>query len=867
MGSGVDTVQETIDHLLAADEKVGVVSVRLYRPFSIKDFVAALPASTRAIAVLDRTKEPGAVGDPLYLDVIAALREARDEGICPVEHEPAVVGGRYGLSSKEFTPAMVKAVFDELKKPRPKNHFTVGIVDDLTHTSLPYDDEWDIERDDVVRAVFFGLGADGTVGANKNSIKIIGEETPNFAQGYFVYDSKKSGSMTISHLRFGPRPIRSRYLIKRAGFVACHQSQFLEKIDVLEPCRPGATFLLNSPFGKDEVWDHLPVEIQQEIIDKQLKFFVIDARKVAGEMGMQGRINTIMQTCFFALSGVLPREEAIAEIKKTIKKTYSRKGEQVVAKNFAAVDQSLAHLEEVAVPTRASSKLRRLPMVSDEAPDFVKRVSSVMMAGKGDLLPVSAFPVDGTWPLGTTKWEKRTIAEEVPIWDMKVCIQCNKCAMVCPHSAIRAKVYDPAELAGAPDTFLATDYRAADFKGWKYTIQVAPRDCTGCNLCVMVCPAKDKSNPRHKAINMESLAPVLDAESANYEWFLKIPDPPRERIEHAEVKNSQFLLPLFEYSGACAGCGETPYIKLLTQLYGDRLMIANATGCTSIYGGNLPTTPYTTNADGRGPAWSNSLFENNAEFGLGMRLSIDKLSEQAADLTRKLASRLGDTLATTLLEATQATETDLAEQRRRVVALREQLAAVEDPEARALEILADYLVKKSVWLVGGDGWAYDIGFGGLDHVLSMQRNINILVLDTEVYSNTGGPGFQEHAAGRGRQVRDARQGRAQERPRPDGHELRPCLRGVGGIRGQGQPDRRRLPGSGELSRAFARDRLQPLHRPRLRHAVRRRSAEAGGQLGHLATLPIRPEAHRARRGPPDHRRPAGTESGRGIHAK
>jgi pyruvate-ferredoxin/flavodoxin oxidoreductase len=738
MGSGVDTVRETIDHLLGSREKLGLISVRLYRPFSVKHFIAALPESTRSIAVLDRTKEPGAVGDPLYLDVVAALREARDERIGAIAQEPVVVGGRYGLSSKEFTPAMVKAIFDELKKPRPKNHFTIGIVDDVTHTSLPYDHDWDIERDDVVRAVFFGLGADGTVGANKNSIKIIGEETSNFAQGYFVYDSKKSGSMTVSHLRFGPRPIQSRYLIKKGNFVACHHFQFLEKLDVLESCQSGATFLLNSPYGKDQVWDHLPVEIQQEIIDKQLKFLVIDADKVAGELGMHGRINTVMQTCFFALSGVLPRDEAIAEIKKTIKKTYTRKGAQVVAKNFAAVDQALAHLAEVTVPARASATFHRLAMVSEQAPDFVKQVSGVMLAGQGDLLPVSAFPVDGTWPLGTAKWEKRNIADEVPIWDKKVCIQCNKCAMVCPHAAIRAKVYEPAALEGAPETFLFADYRAADFNGWKYTIQVAPRDCTGCNLCVQVCPAKDKSNPKHKAINMEALGPVLDAETANYDWFLRIPDPPRRQIEHVEVKSSQFLLPLFEYSGACAGCGETPYIKLLTQLYGDRLLIANATGCSSIYGGNLPTTPYTTDADGRGPAWSNSLFENNAEFGLGMRLSIDKLAEQAADLTRKLASRIGDTFAKELLEATQADETELCEQRERVVALRKQLAAIDAPEARALEPLADYLVKKSVWLVGGDGWAYDIGFGGLDHVLSLQRDINILVLDTEVYSNTGG---------------------------------------------------------------------------------------------------------------------------------
>jgi pyruvate-ferredoxin/flavodoxin oxidoreductase len=761
LGSGVETARETVDHLVGKREKVGLVSVRLYRPFSVKDFVRALPNTTQTIAVLDRTKEPGAVGEPLYQDVVTTLREAAEEGLLPMEEEPRVIGGRYGLSSKEFTPAMVKAVFDELTKGRPKKHFTVGIVDDVTHLSLPYDDRLDIEPDDVVRAVFFGLGADGTVGANKNSIKIIGEETGNFAQGYFVYDSKKSGATTVSHLRFGPRPIRSTYLIRSANFVACHQFQFLEKFEVLDLAQPGAVFLLNAPYGPDQVWNYLPREIQEQMIEKRLTFYVIDAIAVARETGLGGRINTIMQTCFFAVSGVLPREEAIKQIKKSIQKTYSKKGEEVVRRNFAAVDHTLAHLFKVNVPGTASSTLYRASLITDTAPDFVKRVTALMMAGKGDLLPVSAFPVDGTWSLGTTKWEKRRIADEVPVWDPLVCIQCNKCALVCPHATIRAKVYEPMELEGAPSHFQSTDYRAAEFKGWKYTIQVAPEDCTGCNLCVVVCPAKDKSNPRHKAINMTSLRAVvegdrggplrpdsevgarpakivLEAERENYDFFLQIPDPPRDRLKLADVKGSQFLLPLFEYSGACNGCGETPYLKLLTQLLGDRLLIANATGCSSIYGGNLPTTPYTTNSEGRGPAWSNSLFEDNAEFGLGFRLSLDFFAGQARTLLTQLTHQVGDGLAREILEADQKTEMGIDAQRRRVGTLREKLQSIDSPPARRLELLADYLVEKSVWLIGGDGWAYDIGFGGLDHVLSLRRKVNILVLDTEVYSNTGG---------------------------------------------------------------------------------------------------------------------------------
>jgi pyruvate-ferredoxin/flavodoxin oxidoreductase len=738
MGSGSETACETVDWLRQHGEKVGVLRVRLYRPFSLPDFVRALPASTRAIAVLDRTKEPGALGEPLYLDVVAALHEAAAQGLSRFAALPRVIGGRYGLSSKEFTPAMVKAVFEALANPKSPNHFTVGIVDDVTHLSLPVDEEFDIEPDDVMRAVFFGLGADGTVGANKNSIKIIGEETDNYAQGYFVYDSKKSGAMTISHLRFGPRPIRSAYLIRSANFVACHQFNFLEKYDVLEYARPGGVFLLNAPYGPGAVWDRLSREVQEVIIAKRLRFFVIDAIKVARDTGMGGRVNTIMQTCFFAVSGVLERDKAISQIKKAIEKTYAKKGDEVVRRNFAAVDDTLAQLAEVPVPAEATARFRRPPPIAAEAPDFVRRVTAVMLAGKGDLLPVSAFPVDGTWPVGTARWEKRTIATDVPLWDPAICIQCNKCALVCPHAAIRAKVYESEALQKAPSSFQSTSYKGTDFKDWKYTIQVAPQDCTGCNLCVMACPAKDKSNPRHKAINMTPLMPVLGAEKENYAFFLGLPDPPRDRIHSIEVKSSQFLLPLFEYSGACAGCGETPYLKLLTQLFGDRLLMGNATGCSSIYGGNLPTTPYTTNGEGRGPAWSNSLFEDTAEFGLGMRLAVDHLANQARTLLTQLAPRIGDSLVTELLEARGESDVHIQAQRQRVELLRRNLANLPEPAARTLNQLADYLVPKSVWLIGGDGWAYDIGFGGLDHVLSLQRKVNILVLDTEVYSNTGG---------------------------------------------------------------------------------------------------------------------------------
>jgi len=739
MGSGAETVHETVDWLVERGEKVGVLKVRLFRPFSVMHFAAALPRTVKALAVLDRTKEPGAVGEPLYQDVVTALYEAREQGFVARRFAPSVTGGRYGLSSKEFTPAMVKAVLDELTGTDPKNHFTVGIVDDVSHTSLAVDPTLDIEADDVKRAVFFGLGSDGTVGANKNSIKIIGEATGDYAQAYFVYDSKKAGAVTISHLRFGPRPVRSSYLIEKAGFVACHQFSLLEQLDVLACASPGATFLLNARWGPDEVWDHLPREVQDQIIARGLRFYVIDAYEVADETGVGRRINTIMQTCFFAISEILERDVAIAHIKKAIERSYQRKGPEVLRRNEAAVDLALSHLHEVTVPAAATSEHPRRPVVPEQAPEFVKRVSAVMLAGKGDLLPVSAFPVDGTWPLGTAKWEKRGLAEAIPVWDRELCIQCNKCVLACPHAAIRAKVYEPGCLEGAPATFASTDFRSREPAGLRYTLQVAPEDCTGCKLCVMICPAKDKSNPRHKAIDMEPVAPLRDHERENYAFFLDLPEPDLTS-SRIDVKTSQLLEPLFEYSGACAGCGETPYLKLLTQLFGDRTLIANATGCSSIYGGNLPTTPYTTNRDGRGPAWSNSLFEDNAEFGFGMRVAIDVQRAEAARLLEQLASHIGERLVGDLLGADQSDQAGIAAQRERVAALRVRLAEIVDvdPAAGRLAPIAEHLVDRSVWLVGGDGWAYDIGFGGLDHVLSVGRDVNVLVLDTEVYSNTGG---------------------------------------------------------------------------------------------------------------------------------
>ncbi len=733
MGSGAETAEETVTYLAERGEKVGAVKVRLYRPFSAEYFAKTLPPTVKVIGVLDRTKEPGAAGEPLYQDVITALYET-----CNGQPMPKVVGGRYGLSSKEFTPAMIKGVFDELAKETPKNHFTVGIIDDVTHTSLDWDPEFSTEDPKTVRCLFYGLGADGTVGANKNSIKIIGEETDNYAQGYFVYDSKKAGSVTISHLRFGPKPIHSTYLISKANFVACHQFTLLEKMNVLQAAVPGATFLLNSPYPPDEVWDHLPREVQQQIIDKRLKFWVIDGYQVAKATGMGVRINTIMQTCFFAISGILPKDEAITRIKEAIRKTYGKRGEAVVQKNFAAVDAALDHLHEVKVPDRVTSQISMPPPVSPQAPEFVRHVAGMIIAGRGDEIPVSAMPKDGTFPTGTAAWEKRNIALEVPVWDENLCIQCGKCVLVCPHAVIRSKVYDPSVLNGAPPTFKSAPARWREFKDKMYTLQVAVEDCTGCAVCVEICPVKDKTDVKRRAINMAPQIPLREPERANWDFFLGIPEMDRKILKPTQVKDVQLYLPLFEFSGACAGCGETPYVKLMTQLFGDRAIIANATGCSSIYGGNLPTTPYTVNADGRGPTWSNSLFEDAAEFALGFRLSIDQHNRLAKELLRLLASKIGEVLVGALLDADQSTEAGIEEQRERVRLLREKLAGIDSPEARRLEEVADYLVKKSVWAVGGDGWAYDIGYGGLDHVLSTGRDVNILVLDTEVYSNTGG---------------------------------------------------------------------------------------------------------------------------------
>jgi pyruvate-ferredoxin/flavodoxin oxidoreductase len=733
MGCGVGPVEETIEHLESRGEKVGLLKVRLFRPFAAKDLLAALPKTASAIAVLDRTKEPGSIAEPLYLDVVAALNESSS-----ARPSTRIIGGRFGLSSKEFTPAMAKSIFDELKSASPKNHFTVGIVDDVTHTSLEYDPEFSTEDPRTVRAVFYGLGSDGTVGANKNSIKIIGTGTDNYAQGYFVYDSKKAGSVTVSHLRFGPRPIRSSYLITRASFVACHQFQFLERLDVLACAEPGATFLLNAPFGPAEVWNHLQESVQQDIIKKHLEFYVIDAYKVARETGMGSRINTIMQTCFFAISGVLSREKAIAAIKDSIRATYGKRGQAVVERNFAAVDHTLAHLHRVDFPQQVSSSLRILTPVPQRAPSFVRDVVGSIIAGRGDSLPVSAMPVDGTFPTGTSMWEKRNIAQQIPVWDEELCIQCGKCVLVCPHAVIRAKVYDSSALHAAPSTFKSTKARWREFETLRYSLQVSPEDCTGCRLCVEVCPAKSKSEAKHKAINMETQEPLREGESTNWNFFTSLPNFDRGRLSPTHVKDVQLLEPLFEFSGACAGCGETPYIKLLTQLFGDRLLIANATGCSSIYGGNLPTTPYTVNNQGRGPTWSNSLFEDNAEFGLGMRLAADQQADYARILVARQAAVLGENLVHGLLIGDQASEAGVAAQRERVEELKRKLSSEDSSDARDLLAVRDSLVRKSVWLVGGDGWAYDIGAGGLDHVLGSGAKVNVLVLDTEVYSNTGG---------------------------------------------------------------------------------------------------------------------------------
>jgi pyruvate-ferredoxin/flavodoxin oxidoreductase len=741
MGSGGEVAQEAIERLNQEGEKFGVLKVRLYRPFSVDRFVRALPASVKGIAVLDRTKEPGGVGEPLYLDVVTAISERLSQrpGTTPA---PKIIGGRYGLSSKEFTPAMVKAIFNELKKERSKNHFTVGIHDDVTHTSIPYDPAFSTEDRETVRALFYGLGSDGTVGANKNSIKIIGESTGLYGQGYFVYDSKKSGSSTVSHLRFGPRPIHSSYLITSASFVACHQFSLLERMNVLKCAEHGATFLLNSPFPSHAVWNRLPFTIQQEIIARKLRLFVIDGYKVAQETGMGGKVNIIMQTCFFALSDVLPREQAIAAIKSAVQKTYGKRGQDVVDKNWAAIDETLENLVEVPVPAEAESDFDFRAAVPARAPEFVREVLAPMILGQGDSLPVSKLPADGTFPSGTAQWEKRNIAQEIPAWEKDLCIQCGKCVLVCPHSALRAKVYTDEDLRGAPASFLSAPARWKDQGDKKYTLQVAPEDCTGCSLCVEICPVKSKVDATHKAINMVPQREIRARETENWEFFLSLPEFDREKLSLRQVKDVQLLQPLFEFSGACAGCGETPYIKLMSQLFGDRTIVANATGCSSIYGGNLPTTPYTFNREGRGIAWSNSLFEDNAEFGLGILLAQQKQAEYARDLLRRLSAKVGDELSDGLLNASQSSEAGIHAQRQRVVVLKKRLCELASngsrADARNLLAVADLLVKRTIWIVGGDGWAYDIGYGGLDHVLASGENVNVLVLDSEVYSNTGG---------------------------------------------------------------------------------------------------------------------------------
>jgi pyruvate-ferredoxin/flavodoxin oxidoreductase len=752
MGSGCETVHETVDYLNNQGEKVGVVKVRLFRPFDVSRFIEALPNSVKSIAVLDRTKEAGSAGEPLYLDVVTAIYEGWKKTTFP-----KIVGGRYGLSSKEFTPAMVKSVFDNLTQIKPKNHFTIGINDDVTFTSLNFDPNFSTEPDHVVRAMFYGLGSDGTVGANKNSIKIIGEGTENNAQGYFVYDSKKSGSMTVSHLRFGTGKIRSTYLIDKANFIGCHHWGFVETIDILKAAAPGATLLLNSPYDADHVWENLPPKVQQQIIDKNLKVYAINASQVAKNSGMGHRINTIMQVCFFALAGVLPEKAAIAKIKQAIEKTYGKKGAEVVKMNLKAVDNTLENLHEVGNRSLVRGN-REETQLAITKPKFIENVLSKIMVWEGDDLPVSALPADGTFPSGTAKWEKRNVAEEIPVWDGDVCVQCSKCVMVCPHAAIRAKAYQPSELVNAPITFKSTNSKDKNFANQKFTIQVAPEDCTGCEICVSVCPAKNKAEPTLKAINMSPQLPLREQERENWNFFLSLPNPDRTKLKVNQIRQQQLQEPLFEFSGACAGCGETPYLKLLTQLFGDRSLVANATGCSSIYGGNLPTTPWSQNAEGRGPAWSNSLFEDNAEFGFGYRLSIDKQAEFAAELLSQLSNEIGDNLVNAILKAEQKTEADIWDQRERIVILKHKLqeilnadehryTQIESKNIRVnqrlsafenLKSLADYLVKKSVWIVGGDGWAYDIDFGGIDHVISTGRNVNILVMDTEVYSNTGG---------------------------------------------------------------------------------------------------------------------------------
>ncbi len=761
MGSGAEAVDETVEHLLLGGEKVGVLRVRLYRPFSVETLIKAIPDSVTKIAVMDRCKEPGSAGEPLYKDVLSGLAEHANEGGTHFAKMPKIVGGRYGLSSKEFTSGMIRAIFDNLKQDQPKNHFTIGIHDDLTHTSLRWDaSARNTALQNVKQYMFYGLGSDGTVSANKNTLKIIGEETDQFVQGYFVYDSKKSGAVTVSHLRFSDNPIRSSYLIDNldAQFIGCHQTVFIERYPMLDKASDGAVFLLNTAANKDEAWHTLPRAMQQKIIDKHIRFYIIDAYRVASESGMQRRINTIMQTCFFAISGVLARDEAIIKIKQSVEKTYGRKGKKIVQMNFSAIDATLDKLYEVEIPKTVSSDIELKPPVPSIAPEFVKMVTGVIIAGKGDDIPVSQLPNDGTYPLGTAAWEKRNIGLEIPVWDEELCIFCGKCPFVCPHSAIRSKVFSAEFAKDAPPTFKHVPIKGKEFDNLHVTYQVAAEDCTGCNLCVEVCPARDKSNPSHKALNMKPQAPLREQEKENWDFYLTIPEYDRNKIQWNKMKGAMMAQPLFEFSSACLGCGETPYIRLATQLFGDRMIIANSTGCSSIYGGNLPATPYTTNPEGRGPAWSNSLFEDNAEFGLGFRLAIDQHQKYARELLGAMQDELGKEYVQAILEADQSDEPEIFEQRERINAIKKKLEKIDSDASKNLQTIIDYMAKKSVWIIGGDGWAYDIGFGGVDHVLASGRNVNILVLDTEVYSNTGGQ--KSKATPRGAVAKFAASGKA-----------------------------------------------------------------------------------------------------------
>ncbi len=847
MGSGAEVARETVLALQRKGERVGVLQVRLFRPFSAEHFLAALPGTCRAVAVLDRTKEPGAPGEPLYLDVVATLAAA--VGRRRRSPLPVVIGGRYGLSSKDFSPAMAKAVLDELAKPEPRHDFTIGIVDDVTHTSLDFDPDFSIEPDGLVRAVFYGLGADGTVGANKNSVKIIAEEAGLHAQGYFVYDSHKSGAQTISHLRFGPEPIRAPYLITSANFVACHQFHFLQRQDILRLAAPGATFLLNSPHGPDTVWDELPRPVQQQIIDKRLKFFVIDATGVAQEVGLANRTNTVLQTCFFAISGVLPRHDAIEQIKQAIRKTYGGKGEQIVRQNFEAVDRTLSRLHEVAVPAKVTSTVERPPVVPDDAPEFVRTVTARMFEGMGDTIPVSLMPIDGTFPSGTAAWEKRNVADEVPVWEPDLCIQCGQCGFVCPHSVIRAKSYDGGRLHAAPETFKSAPVNARGYPGVRFSLQFYVEDCTGCGLCVEACPALSPADAERKAINLAAKAPLVAPERTNVAFFEQLPINDRARVDFANTRGVQFLEPLFEFSGACAGCGETPYLKLLSQLFGDRLMVANATGCSSIYGGNLPATPWTVNHEGRGPAWSNSLFEDDAEFGLGFRLAADKHLDLAKTLLASFAGEFGDAFVDSILTAPQIRESEIRAQRIRVAELKTKLLALADRDARARDLLSvvDHLVRRSIWIVGGDGWAYDIGYGGLDHVLASGRNVNILVLDTEVYSNTGGQASKATPLGA-----IAKFAAAGKRVARKDLALQAIAYGnvyvaqvAMGANAQQTLDAFR---EAEAYRGNVdHPRLQPLHRARHRDAAGHAAAESGGRERLLAAAALQPDAAGNRR--------------------